>query len=105
MSMDEQISTAVTVQAPTSTAEEDPYLAANRGYFDKEAHKYGNHPVAIKLASEVGKIVTSKFPFDEDKTVLLDFACGTGAMPRILHPDNVTLKYRPSSVLMIFRMT
>lgn len=66
---------SVTVQAG-----KDPHLAANREYFDKEARKYDDRPVAIKLAHEVGKFVISKFTFDEDKTVLLDFACGTGAL-------------------------
>jgi len=78
MSMNEQIATAGAGQAPV--AEEDLHLAANRDYFNQNAHKYDDRPVAVKLAREVGEFVISKYPFDEEKTVLLDFACGTGAM-------------------------
>jgi len=77
MSMDEQIAAAGAGQAPV--AEEDLHLAANRDYFNQNAHKYDDRPLAVKIAREVGEFVISKYPFDEEETVLLDFACGTGA--------------------------
>lgn len=76
MSYSGQIATAGTGQAPA--AEEDSHLVANRDYFNKQAHKYDDRPAVVKITRAVGEFVTSKYHFDEDKTVLLDFACGTG---------------------------
>lgn len=60
---------------------EDKYVAGNREYFDKDAAKYDDRPMALKLARKVKEFVVTKYPFDEETTVLLDFACGTGASP------------------------
>lgn len=61
--------------------EVDPYIEANRAHFDKDAHKYDDRPIALKLARKVGEVVMTKYEFDEDETVLLDYACGTGMFP------------------------
>lgn len=84
--MDEQIATAGAGAGQAPVAEEDLHLAANREYFNQNAHKYDDRPLAVKLAREVGEFVISKYPFDEEKTVLLDFACGTGLVSQALAP-------------------
>ncbi|KAF8320116.1 S-adenosyl-L-methionine-dependent methyltransferase [Clavulina sp. PMI_390] len=66
--------------------EHDPYLEANRTHFDKDAHKYDDRPIAVELARRVGEHVQTKVTFNEDESVLLEYACGTGLVSQALAP-------------------
>ncbi|KAG8746138.1 hypothetical protein FRC10_006004 [Ceratobasidium sp. 414] len=59
-------------------------LEANRQHFDSQAHVHGYdaNPTVQKLAKECSSAILKAVPFDEDKTVVMDYACGTGE-PRI----------------------
>ena len=57
------------------------YAAANQKRFDAEAKAFDAKPSVMELAKRVTKAMVERYPslFDEEKTSLLDFACGTGA--------------------------
>jgi hypothetical protein len=52
--------------------------AANRTHFDEHAHSQANMPLAVKMAEHIAPYYLARYPFDKEKTVVLDFACGTG---------------------------
>ncbi|KAI0062076.1 S-adenosyl-L-methionine-dependent methyltransferase, partial [Artomyces pyxidatus] len=60
--------------------------ANNAHHFDDVARKYDDIPGAQELARRVGIAMRSVYPFDEDETTVLDFACGTGLVSRALAP-------------------
>lgn len=51
---------------------------ANKQHFDKTAHEYDEKPGAIELAHRLAEVMLKAYPFDEDNTTVMDFACGTG---------------------------
>lgn len=73
---------------------------SNRQYFDAQAHThshgtppclpkpidcrrpagYDANPAAQQLAKKCGEAILEQFPFDEEKTVIMDYACGGGAL-------------------------
>jgi SAM-dependent methyltransferase len=73
-------------------------VEANRQHFDSQAHVHGNtitllcswpkltvlnagydaNPVSQLLAKKCGAAILKASSFDEDKTVVMDYACGTG---------------------------
>ncbi|KAH9939571.1 S-adenosyl-L-methionine-dependent methyltransferase [Amylocystis lapponica] len=61
------------------------YSGANRDYFDENAAKLDRHSELARMAAAW---VRKTYPdlFNEDETVLLDFACGTGLLSRELCP-------------------
>lgn len=63
------------------------YAEANRAYFDKEAASYGDdHSHAIEVANRLGPAILGVYPFDEDTTTVLDYACARGLMSKQLLP-------------------
>lgn len=56
--------------------------AANRDHFDKTAHTYDDQPGALEAARRVSAAMLKLYPFNEDTTTVLDYACGTGACAR-----------------------
>lgn len=56
------------------------YAAANRTHFDDIAHQFDEYPGALELAQKQVAVIKEKCEvhFDEEKTTVLDFACGTG---------------------------
>lgn len=68
-------------------------VEANRRHFDSQAHAHGYdaHPMAQLLAKKGGAALLDAFPFDEEKTVALDYACGTGLLSQTLAPHTRTL--------------
>lgn len=55
------------------------YAEANKGHYDEEeAKKYDERPSAIELARRLGEAMVKAYPFDESRTTVMDFACGTG---------------------------
>lgn len=58
------------------------FAAANRAYFDEHAHEIEHmHPHAHSLAVKEVEAMRRAWPelFDEERTVAMDYACGTGA--------------------------
>jgi len=56
------------------------YYEANKAHFDvTEAKKYDKRPQAMELARRQSEAMIKAYPFDESKTIVMDFACGTGA--------------------------
>ncbi|QRV86796.1 methyltransferase domain protein [Ceratobasidium sp. AG-Ba] len=66
---------------------------ANRQHFDSQAHAqgYDANPMSQILAKKGGAAILKAFPFDEEKTVVLDYACGTGLLSQTLAPHTRTL--------------
>lgn len=56
------------------------WAAANKEYFDKEAAANDVRPEWLQMAQRGTAAMRKRYPdlFDEDRTVLLEFACGTG---------------------------
>lgn len=54
------------------------YAEANREFFNKEAGVYDDRPVALEVAKKCAQAMLKAFDFDEEKTYVLDYACGTG---------------------------
>ena len=54
------------------------FTQANKDYFDEHAHQYNDRPGAHELARRLGAAMISAYPFNEDSTSVLDYACGTG---------------------------
>ncbi|KAG9225829.1 hypothetical protein CCMSSC00406_0008357 [Pleurotus cornucopiae] len=66
--------------------EEHDFAAANAKYFDENVHKFEQHAFAKELASRQLTAYLGAYPFDEEKTVMMDFACGIGMVSRELAP-------------------
>ena len=57
------------------------HVGANREYFDAEVHRYDARPDVQRAARLVGEAIRREYPdFDEESTVLMDFACGSGEL-------------------------
>lgn len=56
------------------------FTAANEEYFDKMSKDYEDKPQIQEFARRISKAMREKYPslFDEDRTALLDYACGPG---------------------------
>ncbi|KAG9089829.1 hypothetical protein FRC06_001368 [Ceratobasidium sp. 370] len=81
--------------APSHAHDHQPagLLEANRRHFDSQAHVHGYdaNPVAQRLAKKCSSAIIKAVPFDEDKTVVMDYACGTGLLSQALAPHTRTL--------------
>ncbi|KAK0210155.1 S-adenosyl-L-methionine-dependent methyltransferase [Desarmillaria ectypa] len=62
------------------------FTSANRDYFDRVADKHDDRPQSLKLAQRLAQSIQRAYPFDEESTTLLDFACGAGLMSRQFVP-------------------
>ena len=56
------------------------YVSANEAHFDAEAKNFDARPEARELAKRVCNAIRAAYPdlFDENKTEVMDFACGSG---------------------------
>jgi ubiquinone/menaquinone biosynthesis C-methylase UbiE len=56
------------------------FVKENQKHFDATAEQYDARPDVQELARRVRQAILTIHPslFDEDKTTLLDYACGTG---------------------------
>ncbi|KAF9061436.1 S-adenosyl-L-methionine-dependent methyltransferase [Rhodocollybia butyracea] len=50
------------------------------------SQKYDEQPLHTEMAKRIGKALLKAYPFDDETTTVLDFACGTGLNSRILAP-------------------
>ncbi|CAE6514580.1 unnamed protein product [Rhizoctonia solani] len=68
---------------------------ANRQHFDSQAHHnsggYEASPARQLAAKKAVAAILEAVPFDEDKTVVMDYACGTGLVSQGLAPHTKTL--------------
>ncbi|KAI5117257.1 hypothetical protein M0805_006420 [Coniferiporia weirii] len=62
------------------------YSQTNRAHFDKTAHTYEEIPLVTEVCKKIGNAFLKEYPFDEESTTVLDFACGTGLISRELAP-------------------
>ncbi|KIM29132.1 hypothetical protein M408DRAFT_329134, partial [Serendipita vermifera MAFF 305830] len=63
-------------------------IQANQEHFNKVAVDggYDSNPFVEQVTRQIAEVIRESFPFDEESTVLLDYACGTGQMSRHLAP-------------------
>ncbi|KAJ7611695.1 S-adenosyl-L-methionine-dependent methyltransferase [Roridomyces roridus] len=52
----------------------------------ENVHLYEQQPTAAEMGDRVPKAMREVYPFDEDTTTVMDFACGTGLISRGLAP-------------------
>jgi SAM-dependent methyltransferase len=55
-------------------------LQANKDYFDRIANTggYDESPFVEQVSRQIANAIKDEYDFDEDRTVMLDYACGTG---------------------------
>ena len=64
--------------------ENHDYAEANRAHFDKEAESHDDDPApVIEMSKRLGPAVLQAYPFDEDKTAVLDYACARGSFSAV----------------------
>ncbi|KAG1725859.1 S-adenosyl-L-methionine-dependent methyltransferase [Suillus lakei] len=56
----------------------------NKNYFNEHGHQYNDHPEGHELAQRLGAAMINAYPFEEDSTLVLDYACGTGLISKEL---------------------
>ncbi|KAJ7778728.1 S-adenosyl-L-methionine-dependent methyltransferase [Mycena maculata] len=56
------------------------------GWTGDNVHLYEQQPMAVDIGDRVSKAMRKAYPFDEDTTTVMDFACGTGLISRGLAP-------------------
>ncbi|KAI0648430.1 S-adenosyl-L-methionine-dependent methyltransferase [Trametes meyenii] len=63
------------------------FVEANKAFFNEHAHEH-QHPDSRQLAHKNATALRKAYPalFDEDRTTVLDYACGTGALSQALCP-------------------
>lgn len=54
------------------------FKEVNKNHFNEHAHQYDDRPAAQELARRLGAAMIGAYPFNEDSTFVLDYACGTG---------------------------
>jgi len=64
----------------------EDFVATNKAFFDENAHQYDERPGALERARRVAAAMLKAYPFDEDTTSVMEFACGTGLVSRELAP-------------------
>ena len=71
------------IHEPQGHGHTHDFAAANRAFFDDHAHEHssGAHPHAGELATREVNAMRRFWPdlFDEEQTVVMDYACGVGA--------------------------
>ncbi|KAJ7118943.1 S-adenosyl-L-methionine-dependent methyltransferase [Mycena epipterygia] len=60
--------------------------AGSGGWTNENVHLYEQQPIAAEIGDKVPKAMRKAYPFDEDTTTVMDFACGTGLISRGLAP-------------------
>ncbi|KAG8217170.1 S-adenosyl-L-methionine-dependent methyltransferase [Butyriboletus roseoflavus] len=71
---------------PSATA--DAYETANKHHFDAEAHQYDERPGAQEAAEKIGRAMRDTGLFKQGITTVMDFACGTGLISRVLAAED-----------------
>ncbi|KAG1868895.1 S-adenosyl-L-methionine-dependent methyltransferase [Suillus tomentosus] len=64
--------------------EQHNFKEHNKNYFNEHGHHYNDHPDGHELARRLGAAMINAYPFEEDSTLVLDYACGTGLISRQL---------------------
>ncbi|KAF9009516.1 S-adenosyl-L-methionine-dependent methyltransferase [Cyathus striatus] len=66
--------------------EHHDYVGANRDHFDDKAHDFNSYPHAIERAKQSALAIRNVYPFDKEKTMVMEYACGTGLVSREIAP-------------------
>ncbi|KAJ3784060.1 hexaprenyldihydroxybenzoate methyltransferase [Lentinula aff. detonsa] len=61
-------------------------VSANRNHFNSPnvSQKHDEQPLHVEMARRIGKALLKAYPFNDEQTIVLDFACGTGLNSRVL---------------------
>ncbi|KAI0964325.1 hypothetical protein AcW1_001169 [Taiwanofungus camphoratus] len=64
------------------------FSSANKDFFNEIAPQYNDKPEAVEGARRITSAMRRTYPllFDEENTILMDYACGTGLISRELCP-------------------
>ncbi|KAF8626380.1 hypothetical protein AX15_005030 [Amanita polypyramis BW_CC] len=65
---------------------ERDFLQANKQHFDRIACHYDQSNNAVRLAGKCARAILDSYPFRDDGTDVMDYACGTGLVSRELAP-------------------
>lgn len=60
------------------------YIGNNKRHFDDIAARYDNRPGALKLSRAIASAIVKDVDLDEESTMLMEYACGTGKSIRNL---------------------
>ncbi|KAF9464582.1 S-adenosyl-L-methionine-dependent methyltransferase [Collybia nuda] len=69
-----------------SSSAVDSFAEANKTHFDKVAHEYDEMPHATERGRRSAEALRNAYPFDEQTTSVMEYACGTGLVSRELAP-------------------
>jgi len=58
----------------------DSFEEANKDFFNTPgvAERYAERPDAVECAQRLAAVMLKAYPFNEEKTTIMDFACGVG---------------------------
>ncbi|KAF7356547.1 Methyltransf-11 domain-containing protein [Mycena venus] len=59
---------------------------AGGDWTNENVHLYEQQPIAAEIGDKVPRAMRKAYPFNEDTTTVMDFACGTGLIARGLAP-------------------
>jgi len=62
------------------------YSASNKHHFNHVAHTYDSRPHVTELAHKIAGAFLKEYPFNEEETEVMEYACGTGLVSRELAP-------------------
>ncbi|KAF8553776.1 S-adenosyl-L-methionine-dependent methyltransferase [Imleria badia] len=64
------------------------YETANKHYFDAAAHQYSDRHDVQRRAEKIGQAMKNTGLFKQGITTVMDFACGTGLVSRVLAAED-----------------
>jgi len=67
------------------------HAEANRQHFNKTSNTYDAIPGALELSAKTVAAMLKACPVDEDNTVIMDYACGTGLISQNFAPHVKTI--------------
>ncbi|KAL4075335.1 S-adenosyl-L-methionine-dependent methyltransferase [Scleroderma yunnanense] len=72
---------------------DDNFAEANKDFFNAPgfAERYAERPDAVECAQRLAGAMLREYPFDEEKTSIMDFACGVGLISRELAPHSKSI--------------
>ncbi|KAJ8093480.1 hypothetical protein PM082_020337 [Marasmius tenuissimus] len=70
-----------------TNASHNALVDSNKAHFDaRTANNYDEHPLHVEMAKRIGTSLIQAYSWDEEKTAVLDYACGTGLISRQILP-------------------
>ncbi|KIM49738.1 hypothetical protein M413DRAFT_438880 [Hebeloma cylindrosporum] len=66
--------------------EHKDYVTSNKEHFDAQATSVADNPIWVELARRCAQNMLDVYPFNEESTIVMDFACNVGLLSRALAP-------------------